>query len=133
MTSPPATSHGVEVHRYSVELPLAELVAALRETLGTRLVAYLGGVADPKAVRQWAAGTRRPSQAVEHRLRLAYQLAAVIGQTSASPSIVQAWFQGANPALKDWSPARTLVDFPVDEISAVVLRAARAFAGTAQR
>jgi hypothetical protein len=118
----------LEVYRDSVELPLPVLVAQLRERLGTQLVAYLGGVIDPKAVRQWAAGTRRPPQAVEHRLRLAYQLAAVIGASTTSPSVVQAWFQGANPALKDWSPARTLRDYPVDEVSAVVLRAARAFA-----
>lgn len=133
MTSPPTAAHGLGVYRESVELPFPAVVAELRERLGAQLVAYLGGVADTKAVRKWAAGTRRPTRAVEHRLRLAYQVAAVIGETRTSASIMQAWFQGANPALKDWSPARTLREHPVDEISALLLSAARTFATAAAR
>lgn len=128
--SAPSTAPGLGVYRESVTLEFPRLVAVLTTRLGVGLVAYLGDVKETRAVRQWAAGRRRPAGAVEHRLRLAYQLAGVIGATTASPAILQAWFQGSNPALGDRSPARMLREYPVDEVSAVVLAAARSFAAT---
>ncbi|WP_188538666.1 hypothetical protein [Kocuria dechangensis] len=131
MTTPTATP-GLGGYRESVTLEFSRLAASLRICLGAQLVAYLGGVGETRAVRQWATGRRRPSQVVEQRLRLAYQVAGVITEATSSPSALQAWFQGANPALGDRSPARMLRDYPVDEVSVVVLAAARAFVATAR-
>jgi hypothetical protein len=63
----------------------------------------------------------------ERRLRLAYQIARLIGEKD-SPGVVQAWFQGLNPQLDDRSPARLLREGDVDEVGPLVLAAARAFA-----
>ena len=130
MTSPPTAVPGLGAYRESVTLPFPHLVVALRSKLGAQLVIYLGGVTDTKAVRQWAAGARRPSQVVEHRLRLVYQVAGVLAETTRTGAVVQAWFMGANPMLEDRPPARVLRDHPVDEVSALVLAAARAFTAT---
>jgi len=45
-------------HSAAIRLEPAVLVKELRELLGARLVAYLGGVRETRAVRQWAEGTR---------------------------------------------------------------------------
>src|SRR5437899_2894157 len=84
----------------------AELVTALRSLLGAKLVAYLAGVKETRAVRQWADGTRKignPSDV--ERLRVAYRAARMVN-TKDSTTVVQAWFQGLNPILDDVSPAR---------------------------
>jgi hypothetical protein len=65
----------------------------------------------------------------EYRLRLAYQVAALIAEKD-SPAVVQAWFQGLNPQLEDRSPARMLREGDLDEVGPLVLTAARSFAAT---
>lgn len=122
------SSPGLAAYQESVTLEFPQLVGQLRALLGAQLVAYLGGVRETRAVRQWAAGEREPSAAVVQRLRLAYQVAGLIAESRNSPAILQAWFQGANPQLEDRSPARVLREYPVDEVSPQVLSAARAFA-----
>ncbi len=53
-----------------------QLVTALRELLGAKLVAYLGKVKETRAVRQWAEGTRTIGNDVDvERLRIAYRAA----------------------------------------------------------
>jgi len=47
-----------------------------------------------------------------------------------TPAVVQAWFQGLNPALEDRSPARLLREGAVDDVGPQVLAAARQFAAT---
>lgn len=82
-------------------------------------------------MRQWAEGTRAiQDRADERRLRVAYQVAAVIAEAD-SAEVAQAWFQGLNPALEDRSPARLLREGDLDEVGPLVLAAARAFAATA--
>jgi hypothetical protein len=50
------------------------LVKELRDLLGAKLVAYLGGVKETRAVRQWAEGTRVVSGEEDlRRLRVAYK------------------------------------------------------------
>jgi len=106
------------------------LVKGLRDLLGAKLVAYLGGVQETRAVRQWAEGTRAVQDKTdEYRLRLAYQIAALIAEKD-SPAVVQAWFQGLNPQLEDRSPARLLREGDLNEVGPLVLTAARAFAAT---
>ena len=65
------------------------------------------------------------------RLRVAYQAAILIAERD-DPAVVQAWFQGLNPALADRSPARLLRDGDLDEAGPHVLAAARQFAASAR-
>jgi hypothetical protein len=44
----------------AVRLSPAELTGELRDLLGAKLVAYLGGVKETRAVRQWVDGSRQP-------------------------------------------------------------------------
>jgi hypothetical protein len=48
-------------------------------------------------------------------------------EESSRRGVTQAWFQGLNPQLEDWSPARLLRDGELDEVGPAVLAAARAF------
>ena len=98
----------------------------MRELLGAKLVAYLGGVAETRAVHQWAEGERMPSDEVQQRLRFALRVALPIA-TADSPTIAQAWFQGLNPQLDDRSPARLLRDGELDEVGPAIVAAERAF------
>ena len=112
----------------ATRLEPAVLVKELRELLGARLVAYLGGVKETRAVRQWAEGTRRIASGEDlARLRVAYQAAALLAERD-STAVVQAWFTGLNPALADRSPARVLRETPVEAAGPQVLAAARSFA-----
>ncbi len=57
----------------------ATLVIGLRALLGAKLVAYLGGAPDTGAVGEWAKGTCTVQNAAdEHRLRVAYEVAALL-------------------------------------------------------
>lgn len=106
------------------------VVAGLRDLLGARLVAYLGGVKETRAVRQWAEGSRMVQDPTDQRrLRLAFQVAGLLAARD-SPAVAQSWFQGMNPQLGDRAPARVLVEDDLDEAGPRVLAAARAFAAT---
>jgi hypothetical protein len=103
-----------------------QVATSLRELLGAKLTAYLGSVGETRAVNQWAAGEREPSEAVQLRLRHALQVALMIAGAD-GPGVARAWFQGMNPQLDDRSPARLLREGDLDEVGPEVLRAARAF------
>lgn len=119
---------GLRAHAQATRLTTPVLVKELRDLLGAKLVAYIGGVKETRAVRQWADGERRVQDPTdEQRLRLAYQAAALIAEHD-SPQVVQVWFQGLNPQLDDRSPARLLREGDLDEVGPAVLTAARAFA-----
>lgn len=113
-------------HQTAMRADFKDVAAQLREILGAKLVAYLGGVGETRAVRQWAEGERAPSDAVQARLRLAYQVAATIAVND-SAKIAQVWMQGLNPQLDDRSPARILRDGDPNEVGADVIGAMRAF------
>jgi hypothetical protein len=102
------------------------MVKELRELLGPRLVAYIGGVRETRTVREWAEGApvKRPES--EARLRAAFHIAGFIAEHDA-PSVVQSWFQGLNPQLDDQSPARLLREEDLNDAGPRVLAAARAF------
>jgi hypothetical protein len=117
---------GFAAHTLAVRSTFPEAVGALRELLGPRLVAYLGSVRETRAVHRWADGAREPSAAVQQRLRVALQVAAMLAEGE-SPRIAQAWMQGLNPQLDDRSPARLLRDGDIDEVGPAVIGAARAF------
>ena len=48
----------LDAYNSAMTMSTAELVTALRDLLGAKLVAYLGRVKETRAVRQWAEGTR---------------------------------------------------------------------------
>jgi hypothetical protein len=118
---------GLRAYEASVRSDVTELVSELRELLGAKLVAYLGSVSETRAVRQWADGDRKPPAEVVRRLRLAYQVAGLLAERD-QPRVIQAWFQGMNPQLDDWAPARVIREGSPDEVGTLVLAAARAFA-----
>jgi hypothetical protein len=117
---------GFAAHTLAVRATFPQVVQTLRDLLGPQLAAYLGSVRETRAVHQWADGTREPSAAVQQRLRVALQVAAMLAEAE-SPRIAQAWLQGLNPQLDDRSPARLLREGDLDEVGPAVIGAARAF------
>lgn len=74
--------------------PFDVVAKELRDLLTARLVAYVGGVRETRAVHQWANGTREVTSGdVEDRLRFALQVALLLLDDDA-PRVVHAWFQG---------------------------------------
>ncbi len=61
-------------HDCAYRLPIDGVVTELRDVLGARLVAYVAGVTETRAVRAWAEGARTPRSPVPERLRLALQM-----------------------------------------------------------
>ena len=53
---------GLRAYEDSVRLPFHEVVSELREMLGVRLVAYIGGVKSARSVSTWAEGTGTPGE-----------------------------------------------------------------------
>ncbi|ALM18935.1 hypothetical protein [Mycobacteroides abscessus] len=116
------------LHREALAMNTPELVTALADQLGFKLVAYLGKVKETRAAKQWAEGTRELANAEDiERLRLAFHAASLIMSRGPS-SVAQAWFQGLNPALGDASPARLLREGDIEAVGPRILSAARQFA-----
>jgi hypothetical protein len=110
----------------ATRLSFSEAVAELNEVLGPKLVAYIGGVTDTRAARDWAARRREARPMVEQRLRTALRIALLLRDHD-DPKVVQAWFQGLNPQLDDQVPARLLREGDIAQAGRNVLAAARAF------
>ena len=117
----------LRAHDHAIRTPMPLAVAELRDLLTARLVAYLAGVTETRAVNDWASGVRAiRNPEVEARLRLALQVASMLAEHD-DPAVVQAWFTGLNPQLDDRSPARMLREGDLDQVGPLVLGAARAF------
>jgi hypothetical protein len=107
--------------------PFRYVVKDVSGLLGPKLVAYIVGVVETRALQQWAEGARAPKDPdAERRLRLAAQLAKLIAGHD-NGAVAQAWFQGLNPQLDDRSPARLLREGDVADVGPKLLAAARAF------
>lgn len=113
----------------SIRTETADLVSQLREKLGAQLVAYIAGVRETRAVREWVEGERTPRTETLRRLRDAYRVTTFL-ERHESRRTIHAWFQGMNPLLEDRSPARTLREGSEAEATAVMV-AARALAAAA--
>ena len=98
---------GLRAYEDSVRLPFPELVDELREIIGARLVAYIGGVMSTMPVSAWARGTEAPDEAERERLRHAFHVAALLRERYDAIT-VQSWFKGRNPSLNDDAPAHIL-------------------------
>jgi hypothetical protein len=116
----------LEAHAHATRASFNDVAAELRELLGAKLVAYLGGVGETRAAHQWADGERAPNDEIQQRLRFALRVALPVARAD-SPAIAQAWFQGLNPQLDDRSPARLLRDGDLDEVGPAIVAAERAF------
>lgn len=77
-------------------------------------------------MHQWAAGESAPDEQAQRRMRLALDIVLLIAQVD-SPSVAQAWFQGANPRLDDSAPARFLRDGDLIDVANAFVAAGRAF------
>ena len=113
-------------HAHATRASFEDVTTELRELLGAKLVAYLGGVTETRAVHQWAEGERLPSDEIQQRLRFALRVALPIAYAD-SPKIAQACFRGLNPQRADRSPARLLRDGDLDEVGPAIVAAERAF------
>lgn len=121
-----ASRPDLEAYEHAARVDFPVVVGELAELLGPKLVAYLAGVSETRAVRQWAEGQRAARGEVPARLRLALQVALLIARHD-DARVAQAWFQGLNPQLDDRSPARLLREGALDEVGPLILSAARAF------
>jgi hypothetical protein len=115
-------------YRHAIRLALPKVVEELVGLLGPKLVAYIAGVGETRAVNEWANGERAPRAPLSNRLRMALRLALMISSIEGrNTPLLQAWFLGLNPELDDRSPARMLREGDLDEIGPVVVGAARTF------
>lgn len=126
MSTVPARA--LTAYNASIREDLPAIVDELRRTLGAKLVAYIAGVTSTRQVREWAEGTHIPVPDTRKRLRTAYRVAHLIGE-SEGYQVVPTWFQGMNPHLGDSSPARILRDHDPDVGGPRVVAAADAFVG----
>ena len=84
----------LRAHEQAMRMPFEAAAKQLRELLTPRLVAYVAGVRETRAVHEWAEGVREVrSPVTEERLRFALQLALLLSEHD-DRRIVQAWFQG---------------------------------------
>ena len=116
----------LQAYNDALRLSPAELVDALRTTLGARLVTYIAGTSATATVRDWVTGIASPPAAAMTKLRMAYRVVSVLTH-SASPGLAASWLQGKHPDLDDRSQARILREGS-DDAHERVLRAAFAFA-----
>ncbi len=112
--------------RQTTAVAAAVVAARLRDLLGNRLVAYIAGVGEGRAVNEWADGRRMPAPDAELRMRVALQVAALIEQYDGA-EVAQAWFQGLDPMLGDRSPATVLRTGDAREVGPRLLESARSF------
>jgi hypothetical protein len=131
-TAPMALRTGLQAHVDSQRWSVPQVVEALREILGAHPAAYLGGVKETRAVREWIEDTREPGfEAVRQRLRDACYIAALLAEREAV-GVVQAWFTGMDPQLGDRAPARLLREGDPERTVVEVTAAARAFLASAR-
>jgi len=126
MALPRRARPDLEAHEHASRADFDAVAKELSDILGLKLVAYIAGVTETRAVREWGSGERIAREPLPTRLRLALQVALLISRHD-SKGVAQAWFQGLNPQLDDRSPARLLREGDLDEVGPLVLAAARAF------
>ncbi|MGO9321718.1 MAG: XRE family transcriptional regulator [Solirubrobacteraceae bacterium] len=96
-----------QAHRQTVESTPADVARFLQDALGQKLVAYIANVSGPRTVAHWVAGDRTPGAESEERLRAAFYIFRLLGETESS-HVVRAWFAGMNPALGESAPATAI-------------------------
>jgi hypothetical protein len=115
----------LEAHRKAVTAEFPEVVQGLVSILGRKLIAYIAGIKDARAIDRWLQNAS-PQKDAERRIRCAYHVASLLA-ASDTPPVVQAWFLGLNPELNDQVPITLLRDGDLEVDGRRVLTAARAF------
>lgn len=108
-------------HRRSVEVNQTDLVNALVEKLGIKLVAFIAN-RNTSTITRWREAKVEASEEALRPLRTSYQLIQMLEHHEADATI-RAWFMGINPQLDDLSPAEAIADGQTRE----AIAAARAF------
>ena len=109
------------VHKASVELASASIVARLQEALGRDVVAIITGKT-PRQVSRWVSGEAKPPVQEQRLLRDTFQVVELLAEVDPD-EVVRAWFIGMNPQLEDAAPAELIAEGRVRDVMA----AARAF------
>lgn len=107
-------------HRESLVISQTDLIEALVDKLGAKLVAFLVD-RDVSTISRWKGG-RAVGEAALLPLRITFQVVQMLENHEAD-STIRAWFMGSNPQLDDLSPAEALHD----GMNRETLAAARAF------
>lgn len=138
VTDPPAFTtvamqqqRALEAHSRAAR-KFSKVVESLVDLVGAQLTAYLGGVGETRAVREWIQGKRSSSVATRSKLQLALQIALEL-KNEGEEGVIEAWFQGLNPGLDDRPPAKLIRDAGSTELSTIsrqILIAAREFANS---
>jgi hypothetical protein len=115
-----------QVSAEAARLPITEIASFLREHLGQRKTAYIGGVNDPKMVARWVAGHSTPRDHAERRLREGYQAARLL-VSAYGDETAKAWFFGSNTRLGGEAPAYLLRHARDWEELRLIVPAAHAF------
>jgi hypothetical protein len=123
--APPPAKPDLQAQRESVTLALPNLVSALVDIIGKKLVAYVCKAKDVRTVDHWVEGTE-PYRDADQKLRTTYHVVRLLSDYE-SNGTVQSWLMGLNPQLGDVSPARLLRENDLETAGREVLRAARAF------
>ncbi len=116
---------GLQAHRESLSLKFSDLVSRLADAIGRKLIAYVAGVRDVRAVERWMAGGQ-PYGDAEARLRLTFQVVRTLLEHDPR-EVVQAWLMGVNPELGDRVPLRLLREGDLAVVAPEVMAAARAY------
>ena len=111
-------------HQETVRAATKDIAWTLQRLFGQRVVAFMTGIEDPKAVGRWARGERSPRDEAEQRLRAAYHITQLLTLAD-SAETARAWFIGMNPHFADRAPFAILGEDPAQ--AAQVLAAAKAF------
>jgi hypothetical protein len=115
-----------QVSAEAARLPITEIASFLREHLGQRKTAYIGGVNDPKMVARWVAGHSTPRDHAERRLREGYQAVRLL-VSAYGDETAKAWFFGSNTRLNGEAPAYVLRHARDWEELRLIVPAAQAF------
>lgn len=102
------------------------VVSQLMDLLGPKLATYIAGEHKTATLTEWSNGVIVPEPHVVQRLRTALAVATVIADHD-DRHIARAWMQGKNPQLSDFSPARMLRDGDLEQVTPLILDAARAY------
>ncbi len=101
----------------TAEPDVAAVASYLREQLGERITAVIGGVRDAGIVRAWAAGATAPDPETERTLRATYEVTRMLREVDCADT-VRLWFSGMNTELDDRAPGLVIREDPAAVLSA---------------
>lgn len=103
-----AEKAALAAYKSSINAGMPVITNRLRELLSVGVTAHVAGVST-RTVSRWAEHEGEIHPQNEQRIRLAYELADLLGKYN-PPKVIRAWFLGTNPILDDASPADAIHD-----------------------